>query len=455
MSHHFDYDFFVIGAGSGGTRAARMAATKGIKTAIAEEYRAGGTCVIRGCVPKKLYSYASHFSDEFDIARFYGHDVPNTIPFDWKILQKNKNTEIARLEGIYQNLLKNSGVDFISDSASFVSNHEILLKNGNKIITAKNILIATGGTPRPLKIDNKVVGITSNDIFNLEALPERILIYGSGYIAVEFAGILHGLGVNVTIAYRGDRLLKEFDHDLSDKLTQEYISKGITLIPNTALDTLSLDGNCVTLVHDNQLLKFSTILNTIGRIPNSDTLNLNAIGIKTAENGKIITNENFATNINNIFAIGDVANTVNLTPVAIAEAMCLTQTLFTDTPKIMDYDTIATAVFSNPEIGTVGFSEQQAIEKGYSIKIFESSFRQLKYSVTDKQTRHFMKLIVDNHTDIVLGVHLLGSDSAELIQLMGVIVKAKLTKRQLDDTMAVHPTLAEELVTMRTPSRII
>ncbi len=455
MSTRFDYDFFVIGAGSGGTRAARMAATKGVKTAIAEEYRAGGTCVIRGCVPKKIYSYASHFHDEFDVARFYGHNIPDTISFDWSILQKNKNSEISRLEGIYQNLLKNSGVDFIADSASFISNHEILLKNSNKIITAQNILIATGGKPRPLKIKDTEIGITSDDIFNLETLPDKILIYGSSYIAVEFAGILHGLGVDVTIAYRGERLLKEFDHDLSEKLTQEYLSIGITLIPNTPLENLSIKGNTVSVYHNHKKLEFTHILNTIGRIPNSNNLNLTNIGIQTDDTGRIITDEKFTTNVDNIYAIGDVSNKVNLTPVAIAEAMCLTQTLFTDAPKIMDYNLIPTAVFSNPEIGTVGLSEQQAITQGYRIKIFESHFRPLKYVMTKKQTRHFMKLIVDNHTDIILGVHLFGSDSAELIQLMGVIVKAKLTKQHLDDTMAVHPTIAEELVTMRTPTRIV
>lgn len=455
MADTFDYDFFVIGAGSGGTRAARMAASKGIKTGIAEEYRAGGTCVIRGCVPKKIYSYASHFSDDFDIARFYGYDVPKNIAFDWTVLQKNKNTEIARLQGIYHNLLKNSGVDFIADSATFVSQHGILLKKSNKIITAKNILIATGGKPRPLKINNIEVGITSNDIFNLETLPDKILIYGGGYIAVEFAGIFHGLGVNVTLAYRGDRLLKEFDYDLSDKLTQEYYAKGITLIPNTTLEKLSLRDNIVTLIHEDKTLEFTTVLNTIGRIPNSDSLNLDKIGIQTDDDGKIITDKHFATHIKTIFAIGDVANKINLTPVAIQEAMCLTQTLFTDTPQIMDYDTIPAAVFCNPEIGTVGLSEQQALEKGYNLKIFESNFRSLKYSLTDKKTRHFMKLIIDNKTDIILGVHLFGADSAELIQLIAIAVKAQLTKQQLDNTMAVHPTISEELVTMRTPSRII
>jgi glutathione reductase (NADPH) len=451
----FDYDFFVIGAGSGGTRAARMAASYGQKTAIAEEYRAGGTCVIRGCVPKKLYANASHFRHEFDVARSYGHDVPDNIPFDWSVLQKNKNTEISRLENIYQNLLKNSGVEFFADNASFVSEHEILLKNSNKIITAKNILIATGAKPRPLVIDGEHIGINSNDIFNLDSLPNTILIYGAGYIAVEFAGILQGLGVDVTIAFRGDTLLKEFDSGLIEKLTAEYLAKGIKLFPNTPLESLTVKNNNVTINKDAKTYSFDTLLNTIGRIPNSSHLNLNAIGIKTDDNGKIITDTHFATNIKHIFAIGDVANSVNLTPVAIQEAMCLTQSLFTQTPRQMNYNTIATAVFSSPEIGTVGLSEHQAIQKGHTCKIFESSFRSLKYSITDKQTRHFMKLIIDDKTDKILGVHLFGDMSAELIQLLGIAVTAGLTKQDLDNTMAVHPTIAEELVTMRSVSRLI
>ena len=455
MAIQYDYDFFVIGAGSGGTRAARMAASYGKKTAIAEEYRAGGTCVIRGCVPKKLYANASHFGDEFDIARFYGYDVPNNIPFNWSVLQKNKNTEIARLENIYQNLLKNSGVEFFADVACFISEHEILLKNSNRIITAEKILIATGAKPRSLLIDNVDIGINSNDIFNLDSLPTEILIYGAGYIAVEFAGILHGLGVDVTIAFRGNCLLKEFDSGLVDRLTATYFSRGIKLLPHTPLENISVHNGIISVKDADKTYSFKHLLNTIGRIPNSNHLNLEKIGVQTDDNGRIITDNHFATSVKNIFAIGDVANTINLTPVAIQEAMCLTQTLFTKTPKAINYNHIPTAVFSNPEIGTVGLTEKQATESGYACKIFESDFRSLKYSITDKQTRNFMKLIIDNKTDIILGVHLFGDLSAELIQLMGITVTAGLTKQDLDNTMAVHPTISEELVTMRTPSRII
>ncbi|MFT6084479.1 MAG: glutathione reductase (NADPH), partial [Alphaproteobacteria bacterium] len=348
MKTTFDYDFFVIGAGSGGTRAARMAASKGIKTGIAEASRAGGTCVIRGCVPKKLYSYAAHFNDDFDTARFYGYDVPKNIAFDWTKLQENKNKEIARLEGIYQKLLKNSGVTFIEDTASFLSPHEILLKNTNKVITANKILIATGAKPRPLQIDGIETGFNSDDIFGFDTLPKEILIYGAGYIAVEFAGILHGLGVKVTLAYRSSHLLKNFDHDLSKKLEAVYLNKGITLIPNTPLDQLSLDNGSVIVPHGDKHLKFDTVFNTIGRVPNINGLNLDVIGVDTDKNGTIITNHNFATSIDTIFAIGDVANHANLTPVAIQEAMCLTQTLFDAPPQQMDYETIPTAVFSNP-----------------------------------------------------------------------------------------------------------
>lgn len=455
MSDTFDYDFFVIGAGSGGTRAARMAASYGAKTAIAEAYRAGGTCVIQGCVPKKLYTYAANFKDEFDISQFYGYQTPENIPFDWSILQKNKNTEITRLENIYQNLLKNSGVTFFSDTACFLSNHEILLKNSNKIITAKNILIATGAKPRPLIVNNTEVGLTSNDIFKLETLPKNILIYGSGYIAVEFAGILHNLGVAVTMAYRSETILSQFDTDLSNRLTQEYISKGIKLIPNTSLDRLCFNGKTVTIDYNNEVLIFDTLLNTIGRIPNIDGLNLDKIGIKTDNEGRVITDSKFSTHIKNIYAIGDVGNKINLTPVAIQEAMCLTQTLFTDTPKIMDYNHIPTAVFSSPEIGTIGLTEEQALTQGYTVKIFESDFRPMKYSLTNKKTRSYIKIIIDNKSDKILGVHLFGYDSAEMIQLIGVAVKAGLTKKDLDNTMAVHPTIAEEIVTMRTPTRIV
>jgi len=451
MKKNFDYDFFVIGAGSGGTRAARMAASKGIKTGIAEASRAGGTCVIRGCVPKKIYAYAAMLKDYFEIAPAYGYDMPQNPIFNWEILQNNKDNEIQRLEGIYQKLLMNSGCDFIQDHASFKSEHEIYLKHSKKIVTANKILIATGAAPRPLEINGQSIGFNSDDIFNFKTLPKKTLIYGSGYIAVEFAGILNALGTEVTIAYRSNHLLKNFDHDVSQRLENIYLSKNIRLIPNTPLDSIKIDHNQIIVQDNQEILKFDTIFNTIGRIPNIHNLGLEQANINVNPNGSIITNDDFSTNIENIYAIGDVSNKINLTPVAIQEAMCLTQNLFDTHPAKMDYDLIPTAVFSNPEIGTVGLTEKQAIEKEYTYQIFESDFRPLKYSITDKQIRNYMKVIVDQKTDIVIGVHLIGPESAEMIQLVGIAVKAKLTKKQFDDTMAVHPTSAEELVTMRTP----
>lgn len=451
----YDYDFFVIGAGSGGTRAARMAATQGIKTAIAEEYRAGGTCVIRGCVPKKLLSYAAQFHDSFGVAKSYGYQVPENIPFSWHELQTNVQTEVTRLENIYKKLLNNAGVEFFADSASLVSDNEIFLKNSAKTITAKKILIATGAKPRPLMVEGRQVGITSDDIFQIKKLPQNLLIYGAGYIAVEFAGILHNLGVDVTLAFRGNKLLKNFDYDLSLKLEEEYTTRGIKILKNIVINDISVDNGAVFIKQNERIYEFDSIFNTIGRIPNTNSLELEKLGIETDPSGSIITDRNFKTNIDSIYAIGDVANKHNLTPVAIQEAMCLTQSLFDTPPLIMDYETIPTAVFSNPEIGTVGLSEQQAMDLGYKLNIFETSFRSMKLTLSDKQTRQYYKLIVDQKTDKVLGVHLFGYDSAELIQVVGIAVKAGLTKKQFDDTMAVHPTASEELVTLRSVSRVV
>ena len=454
MRDDFDYDLFVIGAGSGGVRTARMVAETGRKVAIAEEFRSGGACVIRGCVPKKLYAYASRFRDDYYVARSFGFDAP-IINFNWNILRDNKEKEITRLEHIYETRLKEAGVTLFKSRAVLEGSNSIRLLAEDKIITAKNIVIAVGGVPRPLETHGHSIGMTSDEIFDMPALPDKIFIYGGGYIGVEFASIFHGLGVDVTIGYRGDKILGGFDDDIRNSLIEEYLSSGIKLIPFFTTDKMTVQDGVLSFIHDGKPQEFKYILNASGRIPNTKDLGLEKAGVKTDKNGTIIVDKYSKTTTDSIYAVGDVTNRLTLTPVAIEEAMCLVQTLCHNNPVAPDYENVPTAVFTTPEIGSVGFCEDKAIAAGYSIDIYESRFRTMKYSLSDKSTKNYMKMIVDKETDVVLGVHIFGNDSAEIIQCIGIAIKARLTKKQFDATMAVHPSIAEELVTMRKPSRTI
>lgn len=449
-----EFDICVIGAGSAGVRFARMAASNGKKVAVIESYRAGGTCVIRGCVPKKLYVYASRMAHDFTLAESFGWDI-QVNHFSWKHLVQNKEKEITRLEGIYQKLLKNSGVTFIQDKASFKDANHLRLEHSNETLKADHIIIATGGKPRAMHIDGHYVGMASNEIFDLESLPKQIFIYGAGYIALEFASILNGLGVDVTVGFRGDKILRGFDEGVRDHLTQAFTDQGITLCPSLPMDQLSFDGHLLSFNHSGNDYSFEHILNATGRVPNIEDLNLESVGVATNKKGAICVDDYSATNIKSIYALGDVTDRMALTPVAIEEAMCLVDTLCHNMPRQPDYENIPTAVFTSPEIGTIGMTEQDVIAHQLKADIYESSFRPMKYTLSGQQKKMFMKCIVDQDTQKILGIHIVGPDSGEMIQALGIAVKAGLTKKDFDSTMAVHPTAAEELVTMRQKTRTV
>lgn len=446
----YDYDLFVIGAGSGGVRAARMSAQYGARVAVAEEYRVGGTCVIRGCVPKKLFVYASHFAETFEDSEGFGWSREQAT-FDWPKLLANKDAEIDRLNGIYIRNLKNSGVEIIEERAEIAGPHAVRLASGREV-SAKTILIAVGGTPRR---DTALPGfehaITSDEAFHLKTLPKSIMVVGGGYIAVEFAGIFNGMGVETTLVYRGPSILRGFDKDVSDTLHEEMEKKGIKVLTNTTLERIDKtdDGFAVT-TNEGAVIAVGQIMKAIGRVPKSDGLGLETVGVKTARNGAILVDEHSRTNVPSIYAVGDVTDRVNLTPVAIREGAAVAETVFNDNPTLVDYSNIPTAVFSQPEIGTVGMSEQEAREHHRIVDIYKSSFRPMKHTLSGRDEKMLMKIVVDGETDKVLGVHLMGPDSGEVIQTVAIAVKMGATKADFDATMALHPSAAEELVTMRT-----
>lgn len=446
----YDFDLFVIGGGSGGVRAARIAAGHGAKVGIAEEFRLGGTCVIRGCVPKKLLVYASRFADDFEDAAGFGWSVGETR-FDWAQLIENKDREIARLESIYRSNLEKVGATIFDERADVVDPHTVRLVRENRIVTARVILVATGAAPY---IDTRVVGcenvITSNDAFHLPELPRRILIAGGGYIAVEFAGIFAGLGAETTLVYRGEKLLRGFDEDLRDGLMKEYDRRGIRVLTNSTFWRIDRKDDClVGNLSDGTAIEADQIMLAIGRIPNSDGLGLKRVGVELGETGAIKVNADNRTNVPSIYAIGDVTDRVNLTPVAIREGHAFADTVFGDKPWRVDYDNIPTAVFSTPEIGTVGLSEQDAIAAGYKLDIYKSQFRPMKHTLSGREERTIMKLVVDQATQKVLGVHMLGPDAGEIAQMAAIALRLGATKADFDSTMALHPSAAEELVTMR------
>ncbi len=450
----YDFDLFVIGAGSGGVRAARIAAGFGARVAIAEEYRIGGTCVIRGCVPKKLLVYASRFPDEFEEAAGFGWTVPETR-FDWATLIANKDREIDRLEGIYRRNLEASGVEIFKTRASVLGPNAVHLAGQRREVTAKYILIATGGHPN---YDRALPGIehviTSNEAFHLDTLPDRVVVAGGGYIAVEFAGIFNGLGAETTLIYRGEEILRGFDDDLRAKLHADMAARGITVITQDTFTRIEeTDGGLIGHTRQGRSLEADKIMFAIGRGPNIEGLGLAEAGVKLGWNGHVVVDEYSRTSVPSIYAVGDVTDRVALTPVAIREGHAFAETVFNDNPIAIDHTTIPTAVFSTPEIGTVGLSEAEAREQCRAVDIYLSEFRPMKLTLTDATEKMLMKLIVDAETDRVVGCHLMGPDSGELIQVIGILVKIGATKAQFDSTVAVHPSAAEELVTMRTPTR--
>ncbi|MBT4928755.1 MAG: glutathione-disulfide reductase [Cellvibrionales bacterium] len=448
MSKEYDFDLFVIGAGSGGVRAGRMAAAKGKKVAIAEVSDLGGTCVNVGCVPKKLFVYASQFPELFHASQGYGWNIQQSQSFNWQTLRDNKTQEIRRLNGIYQNLLSNSGAQIIKGRASLESPNQVSV-NGHTY-SAENILIATGGWPYIPEFEGSDLAISSNEMFTLEQLPEKAVVVGGGYIAFEFAGILNGLGVKTDLIYRGDRLLKSFDPQCSEKVTEGMIAKGVNIHLNTEVRSISGQENKLTVhLNNHQSLEAGIALYATGRTANTQGLGLKNTKIKTQSNGAIVVDDYFKTAEPNIYALGDVIDRVQLTPVAIQESMLLLEQLYGESKPRMDYENIPTAVFSQPELATVGLTEQQARDKYSNIKVYESDFRPMFETLGQGKGRVYIKLIVDSATDRVVGCHMVGEHAAEIIQGIAIAIKAGATKTNFDQTMGIHPTVAEELVTLR------
>ena len=446
----YDYDLFTIGAGSGGVRASRIASQFGARVAVAEDYRVGGTCVIRGCVPKKLFVYASHFAEEFEDAEAFGWSVPQPT-FDWSTLIANKDKEIDRLNGIYIRNLEKANVEIIADRAIVKDKHTVHLVNEDRDITAKYILIATGGWPyTDRSIQGHEHAISSNEAFHLDSLPKRVMVYGGGYIAVEFAGIFHGLGVQTDLVYRGEEILRGFDDDLRAGVHTEIAKKGIKVRTLTTIKEITKKGDVYNvLLSTGDIVETDLVMFATGRVANTEGLGLEQAGVALDGGGAIKVDDYSQTNVESIYAVGDVTNRVNLTPVAIREGQAFAETVFNDNPIKVDHDMIPSAVFSQPEVGTCGLTEAEARESCDQVDIYKTSFRALKHTLTGRDEKTLMKLVVDGSTDKVLGVHLMGPSSGEMIQLAGVALKMGATKAQFDQTVAVHPTSSEELVTLR------
>jgi glutathione reductase (NADPH) len=448
MADH-DVDLFVIGAGSGGVRAARIASSYGVRVMIAEEFRVGGTCVIRGCVPKKLLVYASRFSAEFEDAVGYGWTVPEPT-FHWPTLIANKDREIARLEAAYITTLERYKVNLVKSRAVLEDAHTVRLATGARV-RAETILIATGGWPHMgPQIPGIEHAISSNEAFHLADLPKRIVIQGGGYIAVEFACIFAGLGSEVTLVYRGENILRGFDDDVREHLRSEMRGRGITVTCGHTVDAIEKSADeLVARLSDNTTVKADKVMFAIGRRPNIMGLGIEALNVKIHEHGGIDVDQYSRTSVPNIYAVGDVTNRVNLTPVAIREGHAFADTLYGGKPTPVDHTFVPTAVFSEPELGVIGLTEHQARERLAIVDVYKASFRPMKATLAGRNTRCFMKLLVDGTTDRVVGCHIAGPDAGELIQVIGIAVKMGATKADFDATMAVHPTAAEELVTMR------
>ncbi|MFZ6640080.1 glutathione-disulfide reductase [Undibacterium sp. TC4M20W] len=446
--HTYDYDLFTIGGGSGGVRASRFAAQYGARVALAESGPLGGTCVNAGCIPKKLMSYAAHYHNDFEEAAGFGWSLGEQR-FDWPTLIANKDKEIARLNGIYSQILTNANVDVIAGHAQIVDAHTVVV-NG-KSYSAHHILIATGGHPVKPELPGSELGITSDEFFHLPALPRHAIVQGGGYIAVELASILNGLGCKVTLVQRGMQILRSMDADLGHFLIAEMRKKGVDIALDTSIVSITAQGDSRQVVlSDGRTLESDCILFATGRKPNVRGLGLENAGVLVRENGAISVDEHFATNVPHIYAIGDVIDRVALTPVALAEGMVVAANLFQHGRKLMSYENIPTAVFSHPNVATLGMTEAKAREKHAHVRIFKSEFKALKHTLSGSSERCLMKMIVDADTDRVLGMHMVGPDAGEIIQGFAVAMQCGVTKAQVDATIGVHPTIAEEFVTMRT-----
>ena len=445
----YDYDLFVIGAGSGGVRASRVAAAYGAKVAVAEEHRVGGTCVIRGCVPKKLLVYGSHFAEDLQDARRFGWKVPDCA-FDWPSLRDNVLDEVSRLEGIYTETLGNNKVEVIRERVTVAGPHELVLASGRRV-TARLILVATGAWPVVPEFPGSEHGITSNEVFHLDALPRRVVIAGAGYIANEFAGIFHQFGSHVTLVNRSDVILRGYDEQIRDRLLQISMTKGIEFKFHAAFEKVEKqpDGSLMVHLGGHDPLPADMLLFAIGRRPHTEGLGLENADVKLDAKGAVVVDEDNRSSCDSIYAVGDVTNRVQLTPVAIREGQAFAETMFGKSPRRVDYECIPSAVFSHPPMAGVGLTEAEARNRLGAVKVYTSDFRAMKNVLANRHERALYKLVVHPETDVVVGIHMIGPDAPEILQAAAIAVKAKLTKAQFDDTVALHPSMAEELVLMR------
>lgn len=451
MSDNQDYDLIIIGAGSGGVRLARMSAQRGARVAVVESRYLGGTCVNVGCVPKKLFVYGAHVGEDLSDAAGYGWTVPqDQVRFDWPTLVANKNAEIERLNGIYGRMLENAGVTVIEGTASLPDANTVQV--GDRRYTAKHITVATGSWPVVPDVPGKDCILTSNEMFYLPQLPRQAVVWGGGYIAVEFAGILAGLGVETTLLYRGEMFLRGFDDDIREFTAQEMRKKGVDLRFGVTIESVESDGaHYEVTLNDGSRLNTGLVMAATGRRALIDGLGLEELGVQISASGHVVVDDHFQTAVPSITALGDVIGTPQLTPVALAQGMVLSRRLFGDGQGEMDYSCIPTAVFCQPNIGTVGLTEAEAREAGHVVSIYRSEFRPMKHTLSGRDERCLMKLVVDAQSDRVLGAHMVGPDAGEITQGLAVAMKAGATKAQFDSTLGIHPTSAEEFVTMREP----
>ncbi|OLO05508.1 glutathione-disulfide reductase [Salinicola socius] len=454
---NYDYDLFVIGAGSGGVRAARTAAATGAKVAVAEDRYLGGTCVNVGCVPKKLYSYAAHFHDAFEDSHGFGWTIPQAPSFDWATLRDNKIEEIKRLNGIYSRLLEGAGVTLINGRAKVIDSNAVEI-NGERI-TAEKILVAVGGWPWTPEFEGSELTVNSNQVFDLDSFPSRFLVLGGGYIAVEFASIFKGLGADTHLIYRGELFLRGFDQEVREFTRDEMAKKGVNLHFETNIERIrKVEGGLEVTLTNGEQLEVDAVLSATGRRPHLEGLGLDAIGVELDTDGTLKVNERYESSVPSILALGDVTGGPELTPVALAEAMHLVQHHFPKDPgdkppAPLDYQNIATAVFCHPNIGTVGLSEEEARERLGAVRIYSADFRPMKHTLSGSDERCLMKLVVDDASDRVVGAHMVGDEAGETIQGIAIAVRARLTKTDFDATVGIHPTAAEEFVTMRSLTR--
>ncbi len=446
---NYDYDLFTIGAGSGGVRASRIASSHGAKVAVAEEYRVGGTCVIRGCVPKKMLVYGAHFAEDIDDAQKFGWTIEGKS-FDWKTLRDNVQDDVTRLEGLYTETLENNDVEVIDQRATITGPNEVTLADGT-VKTAKYILVATGARPRLPGCSGGELGITSNEAFHLDDIPKRILIAGGGYIANEFAGIFNEFGAKVTIINRSDTLLRGYDHSIRDRLLQISLMKGIDFRFNAEFESVEKTGEgCLRVSmsnHDD--MEVDCVMYATGRVPNSENLGLTDVGVELDDNGAIKVDEYSKTAVGSIYAVGDVTDRIQLTPVAIREGQAFADTVFGGTPKTVDYSCVPSAVFSHPPIAAVGMTESEARNKLGGVKVYTSDFRAMKNVIAGRNERSLYKMVCEEGTEKIVGIHMIGPESPEIMQAAAVAVKAGLTKADFDDTVAIHPSMAEELVLLK------